>query len=403
MAQWRFDEIYSKYKKFIFQEMTQPSIIVAGDLCLRARTQFLSSNRLSVLFQDIKPIIQSADAAMVNLETAVLRDNKVAIPKTGPVIATDKRVLELIKEVGFSGVTLANNHFADYGAEGVEESLRLIEQHKLWYVGAGMNADDAAEVKFLQVGNKEVAIINACEHEFTIATDYQAGCNALNPIRQFNAIQKAEQKADFVLVIIHGGVEHYYLPTPRMQETYRFFIEAGADAVVNHHQHCFSGYEIYQDKPIVYGLGNFFFDWQGQDANWNKGYMVKLTFDKKIGIELIPYIQNAETLGMKLMEDSTEDEFFATINELNAIISKPEQLQSHFASWVGKKKNEYLQILQPKIGKNIKRLDRWHLISESQRTNWISEYMTDDRRKLLKSLFQCESHQDVMNEILKLQ
>jgi poly-gamma-glutamate synthesis protein (capsule biosynthesis protein) len=46
-----------------------------------------------------------------------------------------------------------------------------------------------------------------------------------------------------------------------MVETYRFFIEAGADAVVNHHQHCICGYEVYKGKPIFYGLGNFCFDW----------------------------------------------------------------------------------------------------------------------------------------------
>ena len=34
----------------------------------------------------------------------------------------------------------------------------------------------------------------------------------------------------------------------------------GADAVVNHHQHCYSGYEVYKDKPVFYGLGNLLFD-----------------------------------------------------------------------------------------------------------------------------------------------
>lgn len=379
------------------------SIIIAGDCCLRGRTVALKVEQLSSLFEDVKPIIQSADAALVNLETTVAKTNVAPISKSGPSIKTDSRIIEMLRTIGFTGVTLANNHFADYGKEGVKESLRLIEQHGLWYVGAGMNAEDAAQIKYLQVGDKNVAVINACEHEFTIATDSKAGCNALNPIRQYTAIKEAKQNADFTIVIIHGGVEHYPLPTPRMQETYRFFIDAGADAVINHHQHCYSGYEIYHGKPIVYGLGNFFFDWPGQDTDWNEGYMVKLTFDKKISFELIPYIQNKEALGIQTMIDSEKDKFFATINELNAIITDPNQLQSHFASWVERKKNEFVQILQPETGKNIKRLERWHLLPDSRRTNWIPEYMTEGRRKLLKSLFQCESHQDVMNEILKLQ
>ena len=84
--------------------------------------------------------------------------------------------------------------------------------------------------------------------------------NPLLPIQQFYKIQEAKENADYVLVIVHGGIEHYQLPTSRMIETYRFFIDAGADAVVNHHQHCYSGYERYKSKPIIYGLGNLLFD-----------------------------------------------------------------------------------------------------------------------------------------------
>ena len=129
--------------------------------------------------------------------------------------------------------------------------------------------------------------------------------------------------------------------------------------------------------------------------------MVKLTFDKEINLELIPYTQNAEVLGVTLMEGDDKENFFTKIKELNMIISNPAQLQWCFNEWVEMKKDEYLRLLQPSIGRNIKRLDRWHLIPDSQRTNWTPEYMTVERRLLLKSLFQCEAHQDVMNEILK--
>ena len=81
-----------------------------------------------------------------------------------------------------------------------------------------------------------------------------------------------------------------------MQKWYRHFVDMGADAVVNHHQHCISGYEIYQEKPIFYGLGNFCFDSFREQpvSQWNYGYAVKLTVDKKISVDLIPYTQFAE-------------------------------------------------------------------------------------------------------------
>ena len=52
-------------------------------------------------------------------------------------------------------------------------------------------------------------------------------------------------------------------------------MDIGADVVVNCHQHCFSGCEIYNGKHIFYGLGNFFFDWpERRNGMWNKGYML---------------------------------------------------------------------------------------------------------------------------------
>lgn len=376
-------------------------LLIAGDCCLGGRTANLEAAQLAPLFEEVKPIIQSADAALVNLETAVIASDLKPIKKAGPALKTDARILDMIREIGFIGVTLANNHFADYGQQGVEESLRLLDEHKLWHVGAGMNAEEAAEVGYLQVGDKKIAVINACEHEFTIATDTKAGCNALDSIKIALQITKAKKNADYVAVIIHGGHEHYNLPAPRMQEMYRAFVDFGADAVVNHHQHCYSGYEMYNGKPIVYGLGNFFFDWQGRDKNWNEGYMAQLTFGKKTELELIPYIQNAEEVGMRLMNEVEKEKFEKKIASLNNIIADPKQLQAHLIDWAKSNKNEYMQFIYPKKGKRIRQMERLYLISERNKELWMPEYMTEERQLLYKSLFQCESHQEIMNLLLQ--
>jgi poly-gamma-glutamate synthesis protein (capsule biosynthesis protein) len=353
------------------------------------------------LFEDVKPIVQSADAALVNLETAVIESGLKPIKKAGPALRTDARVLDMIREIGFTGVTLANNHFADYGQKGVEESLRLLNEYKLWHVGAGMNAEEAAEIGYLQAGDKKIAVINACEHEFTVATETKAGCNALEPLKMALQITKAKKEADYIIVIIHGGHEHYNLPAPRMQEMYRAFVDFGADAVVNHHQHCYSGYEMYKGRPIVYGLGNFFFDWQGRNADWNDGYMVKLEFGKEMELQLIPYIQNANELGVRLMNETENEKFDKKIAELNAIIADPKQLQEQLCEWAKVQKEEYMRIIRPAKGKRIAQLERMHLITEKNIDAWMPEYLKEDRQLLLKSLFQCESHQEIMNILLQ--
>lgn len=81
-----------------------------------------------------------------------------------------------------------------------------------------------------------------------MALEERGGCAPLNNVSQYYSIIEARSKADYVLLFVHGGSEHHPLPTPRMQDIYRFFVDAGADVVINCHRHCYSGFEQYHEK-----------------------------------------------------------------------------------------------------------------------------------------------------------
>ena len=105
-----------------------------------------------------------------------------------------------------------------------------------------------------------------------------------------NMAQEAKANADFLILIIHGGHETYELPSPRMKKLYRWFIDLGVDAVIGHHTHCYSGSEVYKNKPIVYSLGNFIFDSKIRDASWNYGVFAVLSLSAdRVIIELVPF------------------------------------------------------------------------------------------------------------------
>src|SRR5699024_5343202 len=145
-----------------------------------------------------------------------------------------------------------------------------------------------------------IGFINIAENEFGTSKNGEAGAYALNPVKNYYQIKKISNTVDKLFVIIHGGHEGYPLPSPRMKETYRFFIDAGAGAVVGHHPHCYSGYETYKGAPIFYSLGNFLFD-RGKSAldSWSTGYMVEFCISTdEIKFSTIPYNQNGgETTG----------------------------------------------------------------------------------------------------------
>lgn len=363
------------------------NILIAGDFAPMSRLGILlDDKRFSEVFpKDLRDIIQKVDFSFVNFESPIAEENFKPIPKCGPNLRCSKEAVAAVKYAGFTGVTMANNHILDYGAKGLHKSVEYCRKQGLDVVGVGNNLTEAGEVLYLEKDGKRLAVINCCEHEFSIATDTEAGANPLNPIRQFYAIQEAKSNADYILVIVHGGHEHYQLPSPRMQETYRFFIDAGADAVVNHHQHCYSGYEIYHDKPIFYGLGNFCFDEDGmRECFWNEGYMVKLEFgNDNIDYELIPYTQCNETASVDLVQDKTI--FSKDIAKLNETICNPlllkEASERYYETTIG----VYNSLIQPYNNRVFNKLFSMKILP--------SLFSNDKKIKLLNYI-NCESHLD---------
>jgi poly-gamma-glutamate synthesis protein (capsule biosynthesis protein) len=374
---------------------TTIKLLIAGDFCPNERVAtIMESTERGIILSDIAPLVQSCDMAVVNLECPVAVHAAQPIVKEGPHLKCTPAALELLKDSGFSLVTLANNHILDYGPEGLEDTTSALDKAGLAHVGAGKNLQEAGSVYYRECKGQRVAVLNCCEHEFSIASEESAGANPLNPVRQWQALQEARQQADFVLVIVHGGHEHYPLPSPRMQETYRFFVDAGADAVINHHQHCASGYERYKGKPIFYGLGNFCFDWKGkQDSAWNYGYMVELQLGKTIDFALWHYEQCNQTPDVRLLEGRKKEQADEQIQQLNRIIASPKELADAHARWMDEDEREWLVAMLP-FGRIIKALIRRRLLPLrlSKRTVvWM----------LNKTA--CESHRDKLLHILKKQ
>lgn len=368
-------------------------VIIAGDFAPRARlSKQIKSRRYGDVFPEkIRRIIKSADFAFVNFESPIAEIDYKPITKCGPNLRCSPEAAEAVKFAGFSCVTLANNHILDYGVEGLKQTVNCCSQQDLDVVGVGDNLTDAESVLYLKKGGKTLAVINCCEHEFSIATAKEAGANPLNPVHQFYSIQKAKKKADYVLVIVHGGHEHYQYPSIRMQETYRFLIDAGADAVVNHHQHCYSGYEIYNEKPIFYGLGNFCFDIAPiqDETPWNYGYMLQLEFGEKIEYDIYPYKQYGKE-GTILLLSKTE--FDATLRVLNAIIADSCLLKKKTEEYYQKSVEFENYIMEPYSGRVVSKLFDMGL---------LPSLISDEKRASIFNHVVCESHRDKLIFALK--
>lgn len=332
------------------KKQNSQTIIFAGDFASHGRVvEYLKNEDYASLFSKFKPILGVSDFSVVNLESPMIGNGCKPIKKVGPSLCAPFNLATAARYAGFDMVTLANNHLNDYGADGIRFTLLRCKEENLETIGAGENLTEASKIMYHTIKGRRFAFINCCEHEFSIADENTPGCNPLNTIDQYYAIKKAKEEADNVVVIVHGGIEMYPLPTPRMQRTYRFFVDAGADLVVNHHQHCYSGYEEYKNGLIIYGLGNFCFDWQSRkNKKWNEGYLAGVSFsDAGIKLDLYPYIQCADAVGVVPMDSASKEDFFKKIDELNSVIADETLLKRKYQEHLKLTNKEFRAIISP--------------------------------------------------------
>jgi poly-gamma-glutamate synthesis protein (capsule biosynthesis protein) len=369
-------------------------ILIAGDYCPQDRIAKLIDNDEPVMSDAVVRQIKSVDYALVNFECAVADSTMKPIPKCGPHLGCTEKAVSVLSEAGFNGVTLANNHFRDYGSEGVKRTIEVLDNVGIDHVGGGNDIEEATAILYKQIKGKTVAFINICENEFSIADENRGGSAPLDTIDVCHRITAARKVADVVVVIIHGGHEHFQYPSPRMTKLYRFFIEVGADAVVNHHQHCYSGYEMYLGKPIVYGLGNFCFDDPKKRAGiWNEGYMVVLDFTGSgIQLELIPYIQCDEEPNVELMEGSKLQAFWQMVRCISDTINDEHLLQQEYNQFLKLRKQLLITPFTPYFNEYVQLAAGHHYLP----------YLIP-KKKLAKMLgvISCESHRDILIESMR--
>lgn len=344
------------------------------------------------IFNDFLPIIRNADIAITNLE-APLTNAEKPIPKTGPSIKAPTETVKALKFAGFNLLTLANNHIMDYGEQGLNNTLLELEKEEIAYLGVGKDLEDAQKTFYKEVKGYKLAFINFAENEWATTQGNEFGANPLNPVANFYAIKEAKECADFVFVIVHGGHEMYPLPSPRMKETYRFFVDVGADAVISHHSHVYSGIEIYKNAPIFYSLGNFVFDRVNKsNKSWHHGFAVEfIVSGKKMTFKTIPYSQNLNTAGVHLLSMEEKEVFEANVKKLNEIILDDNRLSNEFEKYLKEVTGLYSYYLEPHSNRYLYFL---------QRKGFLPSFLSKRMRLLYQNLIRCEAHRDVVLNII---
>ena len=235
-------------------------------------------------FRYIKDYVKSADLAIVNLEVPL-----AGRPYSGyPQFSSPDALAACAKEAGFDLMTTANNHCMDRGRRGLERTLRALDSLGIPHLGTYRDRAqrDAEHPLMVDVKGLRLALLT-----YTYGTN---GIPAVSP-NIVNLIDTAEMArdlrvardkgADFVITLIHWGIEYATKANREQEETARWLLTHGCDAVIGGHPHVVQNFTLdaipgndRNTEVVVYSLGNLVSN--QRDVNTDGGIMVELQLTK---------------------------------------------------------------------------------------------------------------------------
>lgn len=177
--------------------------------------------------------------------------------------------VDVLADVGFDLMTLANNHALDYGEASLHEGVQLLAAQNIASVGAGRNSAEAHAPHIVTINGIQIGFLSyvnvpvewrGFDTETWTATENSTGL-AWGTGEGISAdVRALTPTVDHVIVVLHSGYEYQETPSPIQYDLSHAAINAGATLVVGHHAHVLQGVETTESGAIVYGLGNFAFD-----------------------------------------------------------------------------------------------------------------------------------------------
>lgn len=302
------------------------TICFAGDLSLAedavttAKLDASENGIYDCISPELIQIMQDADLMCLNNEFTYSTNGTPMVGKAYTFRADPSRVA-VLQELGVDIVTLANNHVYDYGKQAFLDTMTTLEEAGIEYFGAGENLEEAMAPVYYEIDGKTIAFVGASRAEKNIMTP-AAGEDSPGILRCYDtelfmqAIQEANKNADFVIAVVHWGTEYSYNLENVQLTTGKEYLDAGADAIIGGHSHCLQGMEFYDGKPIIYSLGNYWFNSRTLDS-----MLVELHFTGddnggKVEVKVVPAIQS-NSMTQIVTEIEEQERIYSFLEEIS--------------------------------------------------------------------------------------
>jgi len=263
------------------------SIFLVGDLGIHRE-------KPATIFHPVRQWFEQADILIGNSEYPLTDRGQPWPGKREPIRRADPHIAQVLHEVGFTAVSLSNNHAMDYGVEGILQTIEVLDGSRVAHAGAGRTAKEAHTPTIIEKKGVRVALLSYTSVFFPgySATEARPGIATVRvethyrptpwsldtpgvPLEAITMpdpgdvsamtddVKLARAKADVVIVAWHWGIP--ITAGHRGVLSYQralghAAIEAGADLVIGHHPHVLQGIEVYHGRVIFHSISHFAFD-----------------------------------------------------------------------------------------------------------------------------------------------
>ena len=239
--------------------------------------------------------MQASDIMMLNNEFAY-SNRGTPIEEKQFTFRAKPETAAYLNDMGVDIVSLANNHAYDYGPDALTDTLDTLRETGIPYVGAGRDISEARRPVYYIVGDIKIAFVSATQIErldtpdTKEATETSPGVfRCWNGAKFLETIREAAENSDFVVAYVHWGTENQVeLDWAQLKQAPEL-IAAGADLVIGDHPHCLQPIGVIQGVPVIYSLGNFWFNSKTLDTG-----MVEVVIDETgiVSYQFIPCLQS---------------------------------------------------------------------------------------------------------------
>ena len=234
--------------------------------------------------------MRSADVFMLNNEFPFSTRGTPTEGKTFTFRANPANI-EMYAQLGVDLVSLANNHAYDFGEEALLDTFATLEEAGIPYVGAGRNIDEAKKPVYLIANGIKIAVVSATQIERNAVPDTKeatmtnAGVlRGMDPTALLEVIAQAKANSDFVILYIHWGTESQETTDWLQDKQAPIYAEAGVDLIIGDHPHCLQKIDRISGVPVVFSLGNYWFNSKTQNT-----CLVEVAITKE-GMEYLQFV-----------------------------------------------------------------------------------------------------------------